>query len=541
MPGTEITPRRRYSTFSVNSNRSNTSNPRKNSFGISSLFGSLNFSNSTSNSSSSSSSNKSSRNNSNTMISTTPRNYNHEERKYGTNNNIPAVLEPQQVQYLQSLTGNNGSPSTNMNCSRSITNNTSVSISPSSNPFASYSNYTTSINTELPNNSMVMLNRGTFKLPEEYHLPIFLPLKSIPKDASNNSRTDGFTLTRNNSDSKQVDFSTFHFINAQSETIASIYPPVTWNIMNPTTSDSETNSHTVSHENPPCKNIKTIDGLYSIRLTPFIDPSIDEQEQADFVRSQGLYFDPIIRTAGPDSQLVIARHMNSFATMHNYNDLKLKEYFKPILFKSNVVSRLHGCMKVDRNGQWYIKDFNSSSGTFLNHKRICSSTSSPKNDSEFLDGGDHLLHDGDVIQLGMDYNGGRNQKFRCVKVKVELNLSWKIKSRNYKKMGLEKLHTLNTMNLLSTDNNVLESCSICLEELDPCQGIFISPCGHSWHFNCIRRLLLSNYPQFMCPNCRATTDLEASMDNLEIQTNCNETDTNIYVPKSNSPLTGNVL
>ena len=428
---------------------------------------------------------------------------------------IPAVLEPSQVDYL--LTRDRATPgniSPNRPQLQQHSRNNSLN-----NPFSTYSNYTTATPQSHASSSIdSCVAPGQFKLPEGYTLPFFLPLKAVPKEVAREQMqqmqqqrqvdaTD-FALTRNNSDSKQQDFSTFHFVNAASQTVASIYPQVHWNILDTEENDSS----------PPQHNVKTAEGLYSIRLTPFIDPSIDEEEQADFVRSQGLYFDPIIRTAGPGSQLVIARSMSNFAKLHNYSDLKLKEYYKPVLFKSNVVSRLHGCLKVDANGQWYIKDFNSSSGTFLNHKRICSGGNCKnKEDDQLVDGADHLLHDGDVLQLGMDFKGGRNHKFRCVKVKVELNLSWKIKSRNYKKMGLEKLQTLNTMNMLATATEALEPCSICLDELDPCQGIFISPCGHSWHFNCVRRILLSNYPQFICPNCRATTDLESSMDNLEVE------------------------
>lgn len=47
----------------------------------------------------------------------------------------------------------------------------------------------------------------------------------------------------------------------------------------------------------------------------------------------------------------------------------------------------------------------------------------------------------------------------------------------------------------------------------PCQSLFVSPCSHTWHFKCIRSLLHSpQYPNFVCPNCRAAVDLEDDVD-----------------------------
>ncbi|KAG5461663.1 MAG: SMAD/FHA domain-containing protein [Olpidium bornovanus] len=67
-----------------------------------------------------------------------------------------------------------------------------------------------------------------------------------------------------------------------------------------------------------------------------------------------------------------------------------------IAFKSKVVSRQHAEMWMT-NGQFYVKDTKSSSGTFLNHVRL----SPPNQESRPF-----ALKDGDVIQLGVDYQGG---------------------------------------------------------------------------------------------------------------------------------------
>lgn len=241
-------------------------------------------------------------------------------------------------------------------------------------------------------------------------------------------------------------------------------------------------------------------GLFSIRLTPYIDTSAaantNPQQQQN---NNGLFFEPIIRTAGPGSQLVIGRYTERVREAIS----KLPEQYHPVVFKSKVISRAHGCFKVDSMGNWYIKDVKSSSGTFLNHQRLSPASTLSK---------DYLLHDGDILQLGMDFRGGIEEIYKCVKMKVELNRSWKRKANTFNKEALKRIKNLQKM---LNDGIEEEDCSICLSRIKPCQAIFISPCSHSWHFHCIRRLIMMSYPQFVCPNCRSTCDLEANLSESE--------------------------
>ncbi len=100
----------------------------------------------------------------------------------------------------------------------------------------------------------------------------------------------------------------------------------------------------------------------------------------------------------------------------------------PVGFKSKVVSRRH-CEFWCSNGQWYIKDVKSSSGTFLNHIRL----SQPSVESRPFP-----VNDGDVIQLGIDFRGGEEMIFRCVKIRVECNRAWQKTLNNFKYVHLAK-------------------------------------------------------------------------------------------------------
>ena len=94
----------------------------------------------------------------------------------------------------------------------------------------------------------------------------------------------------------------------------------------------------------------------------------------------------------------------------------------PVGFKSKVVSRRH-CEFWCSQGQWYIRDVKSSSGTFLNHIRL----SQPSVESKTFP-----VNDGDVVQLGIDFRGGEEMIFRCVKIRIECNRAWQKGLNNFK-------------------------------------------------------------------------------------------------------------
>ncbi|MCJ1247318.1 hypothetical protein MMC30_004532 [Trapelia coarctata] len=179
----------------------------------------------------------------------------------------------------------------------------------------------------------------------------------------------------------------------------------------------------------------------------------------------------------------------------------------PVGFKSKVVSRRH-CEFWCSKGQWYIKDVKSSSGTFLNHIRL----SQPSIESRPFP-----VNDGDVVQLGIDFRGGEEMIFRCVKIKVEINRGWQRSLNQFNMTTHKRIRALGKPDVKKdsdTASTTSSECAICLMSIAPCQSLFVAPCSHVWHFKCIRPMLNDHktYPQFMCPNCRAMTDLEADVD-----------------------------
>lgn len=232
-------------------------------------------------------------------------------------------------------------------------------------------------------------------------------------------------------------------------------------------------------------------GFYSIRLTPYF------QSQSN---AKAINFHPLIRRVGPNSQIIICR--NSKHIQKSIRDIP--EIYQPVFFTSNVISRIHGYLKVDSSGNWFIQDVKSASGTFLNHNRISPNSKISK---------DIYIKDGDIIQLGLTINnnndnGDEDIVFRCVRMKVEVNDSWKLNKEKLKITAKTRLK-----NLIDTENH--ETCAVCLYECKPYQPLFFAPCAHCWHYNCIKVLLNKYYPNFTCPNCRATFDMEEEYSDEE--------------------------
>ncbi|MCO5556064.1 hypothetical protein L7F22_009608 [Adiantum nelumboides] len=200
-----------------------------------------------------------------------------------------------------------------------------------------------------------------------------------------------------------------------------------------------------------------------------------------------------------------------------------------IAFKSKVVSRGHAEIWSESGGKVFIRDTKSSSGTFLNHIRL----SAPNVESKPFQ-----IKDGDVVQLGVDYQGGTEEIYRCVKMRVELNRGWQRGANQFNVNALRQLRALQGSPLpdpataaqakaksdaavapavVPTNRQSLNvtDCCICLFSVTVCQALFIAPCSHVFHYKCIRPLLNMHHPGFSCPLCRTFADLEEDVEEDE--------------------------
>ncbi|TLD29522.1 zinc ion binding [Venturia nashicola] len=238
--------------------------------------------------------------------------------------------------------------------------------------------------------------------------------------------------------------------------------------------------------------------LPSIRFIPHFDPRANRPS---------LSFPAITRTLPGESSIIrVGRYSERENAAPEINPSVPSH--APVGFKSKVVSRRH-CEFWCANNQWFIKDCKSSSGTFLNHLRL----SPPGIESRA-----YPVNDGDVVQLGIDFRGGEEMIFRCVKIRIECNRGWQKALNNFNKKTHKQLRNLTQAKPKDSDTASVNSseCAICLMSIAPCQSLFVAPCSHVWHYKCIRPILNGHtWPNFLCPNCRAVADLEADVEEAE--------------------------
>jgi E3 ubiquitin-protein ligase DMA1/2 len=148
---------------------------------------------------------------------------------------------------------------------------------------------------------------------------------------------------------------------------------------------------------------------HRIRLVPHLDSR------------RSLKFEPITRDVREgDQPLRIGRFTDrSGMGLASANALSSNK----LAFKSKVVSRAHAEIWVEAGGKFLIRDTKSSSGTFLNHVRLSAAN---------MESAPSELKDGDLLQLGVDYQGGTEDIYKCVKIKIEVGREWQAHSNPFK-------------------------------------------------------------------------------------------------------------
>ena len=135
------------------------------------------------------------------------------------------------------------------------------------------------------------------------------------------------------------------------------------------------------------------------------------------------------------------------------------------------------------------------------------------------------LRQGDLIQLGVDYQGRTEGHYvdvdiyKAVELRVEITVNDSQVFEQQQKLPIKfrtALHSLLTAtNPYSNHEDEQPAakcvdCCICLSGIGPFQALFIAPCSHCFHFKCIKGLL-RDVVMFPCPVCRQVANLDASV------------------------------
>ncbi|KAK2464068.1 hypothetical protein APHAL10511_003898 [Amanita phalloides] len=128
--------------------------------------------------------------------------------------------------------------------------------------------------------------------------------------------------------------------------------------------------------------------------------------------------------------------------------------------------------------------------------------------------------DGDILQLGVDYQGGAEDIYKSVKIRVEVGREWQAGANAFNTAALKNLKNLaavvspNVQAALPTVANgkvatrvsklQIPDCCICLFSVTIRQAFFIAPCFHAFHFNASGLLSKPITPPFLARSAGLT-------------------------------------
>ncbi|KAJ3034784.1 hypothetical protein HDV00_004646 [Rhizophlyctis rosea] len=180
-----------------------------------------------------------------------------------------------------------------------------------------------------------------------------------------------------------------------------------------------------------------------------------------------------------------------------------------IWFMSKVVSRNHAEVWI-KDGEVYVKDIGSSSGTWLNQMRLSPSGKESR---------PYTLRDGDTLRFGADFRDKPQDIYKSVNLRVTLVNASQIMVQR-RKANPQRFQTALKSLLAATnpyasadskeDAEGSTDCCICLGSIGPYQALFIAPCSHCYHYKCVREIL-ERTQMFQCPLCRQVANLTASV------------------------------